>query len=71
MLVEVAIEVKATNKVVNSDLRGLKAIEEENLLSAYVLVSQDPHSRKEGNILIIGVEEFLERLWNHDSFKKL
>lgn len=68
---QIAIEVKATTKVVPSDLKGLKAIRQENLLKSYVMVCQDPHPRTEDGILILGVEEFLQRLWQHDSFRKL
>ena len=68
---QLAIEVKATTKVVPSDLKGLKAIQQEKILNAYVIVSLDPHSRFEDGILMLQVEEFLERLWKNDTFEKL
>ena len=66
-----AIEIKATKKIVASDLKGLKALRDEDAMDAYVMVSLDPAPRKEDGILILPVEEFLGRLWNHDRFKKL
>lgn len=66
-----AIEVKASEKVVASDLKGLRALREEGILESFILVSQDLRSRLEDGILILHWREFLERLWAHDSFKKL
>jgi predicted AAA+ superfamily ATPase len=40
--IETAIEVKASQKVSGRDLRGLKALKEENIFKNYILVSQDP-----------------------------
>ncbi len=68
---QIGIEVKATNKIVNSDLKGLLALKDENAMGAYVIVSQDPNPRKENGVLILPWEEFLSRLWSHDNFKKL
>lgn len=67
----IGIEVKATTKVVGSDLKGLRALQDEGAMEAYVLVSLDPIPRKTEGILILPWSEFLERLWNHDPFKKL
>ena len=68
---KIGIEVKATSKVVSSDLKGLRALMDEGLMKAYVLVSLDPFPRREGQILVLPYQEFLERLWNHDHFTKL
>lgn len=67
---KIGVEVKATSKVVSSDLKGLRALREENKLDAYILVSLDKHPRTEDGILLLPVAEFLERLWRHDPFTK-
>lgn len=41
-----AIEIKATKKVTPRDLRGLKALVEEQRFNNYLLVSQDPIARR-------------------------
>ena len=62
-----AIEVKATRSVSSRDLRGLKALSEENMMKHLVLVCQEPAPRKIGPILVLPWREFLERLWS-DAF---
>ena len=62
-----AIEVKATRSVSPRDLRGLKALSEENMMKHLVLVCQEPTPRKIGPILVLPWREFLERLWS-DAF---
>lgn len=58
-----AIEVKATQRVQRSDLKGLLAFQEEGLGNKCILVSQDPVERLDQNIHIIPWEIFLHRLW--------
>lgn len=59
----VAIEIKATTKVDKKDLKGLMALEEEQICTRYLLVSHDRIERKTGNIECIYWENFLARLW--------
>ncbi len=62
---EVAIETKTT-KLVNEkkDLRGLRALKEENIFSKYILVSRDSIARTtEDGILLLPWNEFLDWLW--------
>lgn len=68
---EVAIEVKATDRVQDKHLKTLLALEEEQICNAYYLVSFDRVNRKKGNIQIIYWQDFLEKLWLGDiSFAK-
>ena len=60
---ELAVEVKAKKAVSHRDLRGLRALREENKLSHYVLVSLEPMARRVDGIDILPWREFLTRLW--------
>lgn len=60
---KLAVEAKAKKVVSNRDLRGLRALREENLLSYYVLVSLEPMARRVDGIDILPWREFLTRLW--------
>jgi len=58
-----AVEIKASQKTVKRDLKGLKALEEENIFKNYILVSQDPVNTKDKNIQALYWEKFIEDLW--------
>ena len=61
----IAIEVKAKERVVDHDLRGIRALAEELRLSRKIVVSNELWRRKtEDEIEIIPVEEFLHELWD-------
>ena len=60
---ETAIEVKASQKVSGRDLRGLKALKEENIFKNYILVSQDPINTRDYNFQALYWEKFLDDLW--------
>jgi predicted AAA+ superfamily ATPase len=60
----VAIEVKGKNTVGDSDLRGLKAIQEEALLKEYLVVSTESIPRTVSGIRILPWQLFLEELWS-------
>ena len=62
----VAIEVKHTASVTEKDLKGLTAIHAEGKWRHKIVVSRDPIPRRIGDIDILPVEEFLQRLWNND-----
>jgi len=62
----VAIEVKHTSSVTEKDLKGLTAIHAEGKWRHKIVVSRDPIPRRIGDIDILPVEEFLQRLWNND-----
>lgn len=60
----VAIEIKATQRVVDRDLHGLKKISDEAPWQKRILISQDPIERKyPGDLWLMPWELFLERLW--------
>jgi predicted AAA+ superfamily ATPase len=58
-----AIEVKAKENLVASDLKSLKAISEEKKLKRYLAVSLEPRKRKIGEISILPYKQFLKELW--------
>ncbi len=64
----IAIEVKATKKVTDKHLKGLRALAEENIFKSYYLVSEDPVTRivKEGHneYSLMPWNVFLTNLWN-------
>jgi len=61
----VAIEVKATGHVRDSDLKPLRALSEETKLAARIIIAQESVRRKtDDGIRILSPEDFLEELWN-------
>lgn len=62
----VAIEVKHTTSVSERDLKGLIAIGDEGKWKHRIVVSRDPVSRRIGDIEVLPVKEFLQRLWSED-----
>lgn len=66
---QTAIEVKSSRNTSPSDLRGLKALEEERALKHYLLVCLEETERTVGHIQILPWKTFLTRLWN-DVYQK-
>ena len=64
---EVGIEVKSSKIVTSSDTKGLKAFSEEYPDAKLYLLSMEERPRKQGNIEIWPVEQFLKRLWNNQA----
>ena len=64
---EVGIEVKSSRNVTSSDAKGLKAFSEEYPDAKLYLLSMEERPRKQGNIEIWPVEQFLKRLWNNQA----
>ena len=64
-----AIEIKSGKLVNEGQLRGLKALREEQLIQNYCVVSRDPHPRVVDGIQIYPYELFLELLWNGTLFE--
>lgn len=61
-----AIEVKATCKVTARDIKGLVALQEENVFKKFILVSQDPVEKQQGKISCLHWKTFIKRLWGND-----
>lgn len=61
--VEMAIEVKSSDRVVSSDTKGLKAFSEEHPKAKLILLSMEERPRMVKGIEIWPVAEFLPRLW--------
>ena len=59
-----AIEVKGKTNIVNRDLKGLRALYEEELLKNYIVVSMENRPRKVDHIEILPWKIFLRRLWD-------
>ncbi|MCC6954566.1 MAG: ATP-binding protein [Deltaproteobacteria bacterium] len=62
----IAIEVKATAKVSDKMLTGLRALREEKRIKHFLLLSFEPMARKVDGIEIVPVGEFVHRLWRGD-----
>ncbi|MEZ4273557.1 MAG: DUF4143 domain-containing protein [Myxococcota bacterium] len=60
---ELAIEVKASERVSNRDLRGLAKLAEEKKHQRFILVSQDPLTRRQGIYEMFYWKDFLDKLW--------
>lgn len=66
---KIAVEVKAKTNINSSDLRGLKALQEEKKLKRYILVCLNGPSVKERiseGMNILPWDIFLEKLWSGD-----
>lgn len=61
---EIAIEIKATDRVTEKMFSGLRALREEKKVGKYVLVSRDPESRTVDGIRVLPYREFLSDLWS-------
>ena len=59
----IAVEIKATTRVVPGDFKGLKALSEEGIFTDLFLVSHDTIATRQENIQAIHWEDFLKRLW--------
>jgi len=64
-----AIEVKASKKISQRDLKGLKALQQEGIFENYLLVSQDPTRAVYGNFQAMHYTNFLDQLWNEEPKK--
>jgi predicted AAA+ superfamily ATPase len=61
---DIAIEVKSTTNVNSKHLKGLEAIQEEQIIQKFFLVSFDKVERfTENGIMIVHWENFLKNLW--------
>lgn len=61
---EVAIEVKASRHLAGADLRGLRAIGDEQRWRRRILACREPVRRTVDGIEVIPVQEFLSDLWS-------
>lgn len=61
----IAIEVKSKTKTSYRDAKGLQKLQEEGILSTYLLVSDDPICRIENGITFIHWPVFLDQLWKN------
>jgi uncharacterized protein len=62
----VAIEVKAKSTVPHRDLKGIRALKEENKLARYIIVALVEFSATVDGIEILPWKMFLQQLWNHE-----
>jgi len=61
---EIAIEVKTTHTVIDQHLKGLRYLEQENIIKSFYLISFDSVERLVGKIHMINYQTFLTKLWN-------
>lgn len=60
---KIAIEVKSTKKITKAHLKGLQALQQENILSTFFIVSDDPIQTLANGIHAISWRKFLTMLW--------
>jgi predicted AAA+ superfamily ATPase len=60
---EIAIEVKASARITERDLKGLMRLSDETTLRSLVVVSLESAARRIGEIEVLPVRDFLTRLW--------
>ena len=66
---EIAIEVKASNKISEKHVLGLRALKEEKIIKKYYVVSQDKINRKTNDgFELIYWQNFLDVLWTGQIF---
>ncbi len=64
---EIAIEVKASDRISEKHLKGLIALNEEVPLKTKIIISQDSAPRLlKGDIWVYPVKDFLHKLWNNE-----
>lgn len=61
-----AVEVKAKETISSHDIKPLQALSEEKMLKRYICVCLESRPRKIGDISILPIRNFLDRLWNGD-----
>ncbi len=61
---EIGIEVKASRRIIQDDLKGLLALSEEQKLRRRIVVCRETTHRTVKGIEILPVEYFLEQLWS-------
>lgn len=61
---KLALEFKSTDLVNNKHLKGLTTLREEQLISAYAIVSLDPEKRNIDGITVYPWKSFLSDLWS-------
>jgi len=65
---QVAVEVKSTQKINDYDLKGIRALQEENKIKKFIIVSQDKIETKKDNIHCMHWETFMKLLWEDKIF---
>lgn len=59
----IAVEVKGAARVSPRDYRGIAALGEELNLARKIVVCREPHRRRDGEVEVLPVVEFLRDLW--------
>lgn len=65
---EIAIEVKSTKRVTENHLKGLKALQEEQLIKKFYIISEDSIEKTSHNIDFLHWKNFLKQLWSEKIF---
>jgi len=60
---QIAVEVKGSSRVEGKDLNGLKAFATDYSPAQSIVVCNEARPRKVGEVLLLPIREFLERLW--------
>ncbi len=65
---KIGIEVKSTKKINSNHLIGLKALQEENKLNYFYIISDDPIEKISDKIHHMNWKSFLTKLWSGKIF---
>lgn len=65
---EIAIEVKSTKRVTENHLKDLKALQEEQLIKKFYIISEDSIEKTSYNIDFLHWKNFLKQLWSEKIF---
>lgn len=61
-----AIEVKASKRISDNDLKSIKCLKDEKLLKRYLVVSHDPIDRVHDGLELMHWKSFIQKLWNNE-----
>ena len=66
---EIAVEVKGTSRVDKADFRSITIFQEEYKPEKSIVVCNEKHPRKHGEIEVLPWRDFLSMLWDDDLIK--
>ena len=65
---EIAIEVKSAEEIQRKHLAGLKSFQDEHPECRLIVVSRDIFNRQQGEIELLYIRDFLQKLWAGELF---
>lgn len=65
---DIAIEIKTTKTIIQKHIKGLKALQQENICKRYLVISFDEINRVVEGVEILYWKDFLSQLWKGQIF---